>query len=367
MMPRSTTRTMLYLALLLGAALPCVSHAASARSLVAQGNQAYRDGKYAEALEAYEEAGVDLPESPQLAFNRGAACYKSGDYAKAREHFEKGALKTRDLTLEARCTYNLGNCSFQEGERQKDSDLEKALAAYQASVRYYQEALKRAPQLTDAAHNIEVARLVMRDILDKLKKKQEEEKEKQKEQQKLLDQLKQLIERQAKAIEQNQALAEKQATEPKAIEPDVAKLADEQGDIRKGTGEVAQKLAQPLPQGQQRPPQLEQAKQHLDRATAEQAVAEEHLRKQKLGDARPGQDKALDEMKKALAALAGKQPPNQGQQPKQQPQQPQPQPQQQTAKPKDERAKDILNEEKENRERRRVGVAGGQRPVDKDW
>jgi len=98
-------------------------------------------------------------------------------------------------------------------------------------------------------------------------------------------------------------------------------------------------------------------------------------------DARDDQEAALDQLEKALEALMdqqeGEQPQSdnqqdQGEQSQQQPQQkqgePKPSPEEQMqAVPLTDTAKDILEEERENRERRRVRQPGGYRAVDKDW
>jgi len=207
------------------------------------------------------------------------AHFRLEDYAKAREAFDAAALKTKDLPLEARCNYNVGNCAFRQAERQKDSDLKKAVEQYQEAVRFYQNALKLDPTLTDAAHNIEVTRLLLKDLLDQLKKQQEEQKKKQEQQQKLAEKLKELVERQKKAAKDSQDLAKQK---PQDLDPQAEKQADAQRDIKKETEELASKIPEPQQQPQpQQPPQpnpAESIKKHLAQAAAEQTKAEEELR-----------------------------------------------------------------------------------------
>ena len=126
-------------------------YGASSADLVNKGNTAYLAGKYDEALFAYEEASVEAPESPHIYFNRGAALYQKGDYSGAIEAFEKAALKSKDIQLEAKSRFNLGNCAYREAERQQDSNLEKALEACTKSIRHYQEALELDSDLKEAA------------------------------------------------------------------------------------------------------------------------------------------------------------------------------------------------------------------------
>ena len=154
------------------AALP--AFADSPRGLVSKGNRQYNRKAFGEALGYYDKASVKSPESPIVAFNRGAALYKQGDYEKAREHFKDAAAKTKSLPFEARAWYNLGNVAFREGERQEDSDLRKALASLEESVRHYVTALEKDPDLDEAAENLEIARLKIKDLLDKIQKQQQQ-------------------------------------------------------------------------------------------------------------------------------------------------------------------------------------------------
>ncbi|MCD6365558.1 MAG: tetratricopeptide repeat protein [Planctomycetes bacterium] len=345
--------------------------AEAASDLVRQGNSNFNKGDYEQALATYEKASVDLLESPHLFFNKGDVHYRQGNYAKAREMFETAALKTRDIRLEARCKYNLGNCLFREGQRQADSDLHKALEAFQKSVRYYQDALELDGELRDAAHNIEVVRLTIKDILDKLQEQQKQDDQRRQARKETADELKKLIDRQQQAIGRNDELAKSQADHAESQDwtRQVDSLAQDQKTIMEDTKRQAEKLAgQQKTTTQPATPATERARQYLDGATTEQAAAQEELRKRQLKKARPLQKRALQELEKAMEALAGRD--NQGRQPQPQQQRPESQPaQQEQAKSprRDETAREILDEEKENRQRRSLQVPGGMRPVDKDW
>ncbi|NLF16151.1 MAG: tetratricopeptide repeat protein, partial [Lentisphaerae bacterium] len=123
------------------------ARADSARTMVRRGNDAYAAGRYEEAMKAYDQADVESPESPVVAFNRGAALYRTGDVAAAREAFSEAARRSRDPAFEAQCRYNIGNGWFQEARRQKDSDLAKAIEACEHSVDNYQAALVLEPEM----------------------------------------------------------------------------------------------------------------------------------------------------------------------------------------------------------------------------
>lgn len=154
-------------------ALAGPAFAESPGRLVSKGNRQYGKKAFGEALELYDKASVKAPESPIVAFNKGAALYKQGDYEKAAEQFKEAASKTKSLPFEAKAWYNLGNVAFKEGERQEDSDLQKALASLQESVKHYSTALEKDPKLEEAAQNLEIARLKIKDLLDKIKNQQQ--------------------------------------------------------------------------------------------------------------------------------------------------------------------------------------------------
>lgn len=164
--------------------IPAQGWASSASKLVNEGNTAFAMRKYDRALEAYEKAALDAPESAYIYFNKGAAYYRKKDYAKAAAAFEQAALKSKDIKLEAQSKFNLGVCSFREAEQQRNGDLNKVLAACEKSIRYFQEALKLDPQFKEAAENIEVVRLTMKSILDEIKKQKEAAHKQQKARQK---------------------------------------------------------------------------------------------------------------------------------------------------------------------------------------
>ncbi len=142
--------------------------------LVSKGNKQYEKKDFAKALELYDRASVKAPENAIVAFNRGDAFFKKGDLEKAREQFQQAASKTKSLPFESKAWYNLGNCAFEEGKRQEDSDLQKALESLQQSVKHYGTALEKDPANKLAAENLEIARLKIKDLLDKMQKQQQQ-------------------------------------------------------------------------------------------------------------------------------------------------------------------------------------------------
>ena len=157
----------------------CASAAAAAFAdspgrLVSKGNREYHKKAYAKALDLYDKASVKAPESAIVAFNKGDAFYRTGDYDKAREQFQQAASKTKSLPFESKAWYNLGNCSFESGKRQEDSDLQKALESLEECVKFYGTSLEKDPTNKPAAENLEIARLKIKDLLDKMKKQKKQ-------------------------------------------------------------------------------------------------------------------------------------------------------------------------------------------------
>jgi len=437
---------LIFFAVVLGGAAGV--RAATPSSLVRQANDAFAGGDYERALDLYEEASVDLPESPQIQFNRGAALYRKGDFAAAAGEFEEAAIGARQPKLAAQAKYNLGNTRFRMAQRQEDSDLSKAIDACRRSIESYQEALELDPSLLQAAENVEIVRLYLKNLLDHQKREQE--------QSDLGERLKELIERQQAAIESNLELARSEPAEGESEAWNTSKrqLESEQDTLREDTDEIRREVQalreQVLEPGGNRSPSAEdqdlaarlaKAGDHLGTAAGEQGQSLPPLRETRWPQARSHQERALEELVAALRELSDSRQQEQQQQQQQQqeqghqqePQKRQPdqpeeesqgeegqsspqrsddsskdpgdeggeeqeasrdrdgqendgssgedsQPSRDDASPepeteeeaaeefRSEAARDILEEEQENLERRRLRRLGrGGRPVEKDW
>jgi tetratricopeptide (TPR) repeat protein len=104
-----------------------------------RGNRMYRDGRYAEAVEAYRSALQGGRTSPELHYNLGTALLALGEYGEAEQHLQ-AALQAVDPELRHRTYYNLGNRFLEEGRAQPDPQaqgrlLDAAIEAYRRSLR----------------------------------------------------------------------------------------------------------------------------------------------------------------------------------------------------------------------------------------
>ena len=362
-------------ALLLLSAGPAAAE--SPRSLVQKGNLSLERGEADEALESYERASVDAPESPVIAFNMGNAHFRKGEWRAAREYFQKAALRSRDLSLEARAWYNLGNTAFRQAERQEDSDLEKSLEHYEEAVRFYETALEKDPELQDAAFNLEVTRLTIKDLLDRIEKQREMMEQQREKLQEVVDSLRSLARREAAAARESGEL-DTAANRGPRWEERLEEASGGQKDISGDTGAVRKRLEELFPEDQ-RPQQAQQALSHIDSSLVAQDEAVKDLGHKEPGSASRDQEGAREQLEKAIDALTeGQQPPDQQQQQQEQqgedrqqqeeqPQEQEPRQQPEQGERRDETARSILEEEKENKKRRQEEAERGYKSVDKDW
>jgi len=153
-------------------------------TLVAEANLALAEGDYATALDAYRAAEITCPASPELAYNLGVANYMLGDYAQAHDAFNQSLL-TRDVGLEAKIKFNLGNVAYAAALKKMSSPPE-ALGLLKSAIAHYRDALELDSEDEDARVNIELAQRLIRDLLDKLKE-QRKEGQQQEDQQKQQD------------------------------------------------------------------------------------------------------------------------------------------------------------------------------------
>ena len=285
---------------------PCPAWAESAASLVSRGNELYRAGEYDQALAAYEQALTEGPDTGEVVFNKGNVFFQKGEYEKAQEAYQAAALHTKDLALEAAAHYNLGNTVFTEGQKGLQTDPQKALSLWGESIRHYQEALRIDPLLKEAAQNIELARLALKDLADRIKQAEEAAREQQKQREELKKELEEAVREQESEISQNDSLQQNGAEISRESMTEKAReLASEQQETREKTGRVADKLkdlqAKNQKPSQQADPASSAFEEHLEKALEAQGSAVEKLERTELAAARKDQEGALEHLKEALA------------------------------------------------------------------
>lgn len=174
---RTIRRVVPFVALLGIASSAFADNRLAAVNAVAEGKRLLEAGKFDDALDYFKKAEVDLPDSAEIAYDRGIALYRKTDFDKAKDAF-MNALRTRDPVLEAKAKFNLGNCAYSTA-LQKLTDLSGAIDELRKAITYWRDSLDLNPEDTEARQNIETAQLLIKDLLDKEKKRQEEEKKQQ--------------------------------------------------------------------------------------------------------------------------------------------------------------------------------------------
>ena len=152
---------------------PSWSFAATAGSLVRQGNKLYTGGDYNGSIEKYDQALVETPDAAEPKFDKANSFYRLDDIEKASGLYRDVEASSRDMGLVAMAQYNLGNCFFKQGTKQKDSDLQKAVDSLKTAIEYWRKALDIDPKNEKAAKNVEVARLTIKDLIDQINKQRD--------------------------------------------------------------------------------------------------------------------------------------------------------------------------------------------------
>jgi Ca-activated chloride channel homolog len=241
--------------------MPAVSaHADSARRLIQEGNRLFANGQHSEAINKYNEALVEKPTAIEPRFNKANSYYRLDDLAEAIDLYQDVAARSKDMPLVAKAKYNLGNCFFQRGAKQRDSDLQEALDDMKTSITYWRNVLEIDPKNQKAARNIEVARLTIKDIIDQMKKQQDQQKQQQ-------DQQDQQEKQQDQKQDQQQGQNQQDPNRPQ--DPNQPQDADQKQDPN-----------QPQDQDQSGQQQDQQAQQAAPDTTAREILDKEQRQKQ---------------------------------------------------------------------------------------
>ena len=132
------------------------------------GKTLYEEGDYSGAQKAFAEEMERRGDAALRAFNLGTAAYKNQKWAEAIEAFGK-ALVSNDPELRTKAEYNLANTLVQQarqGRRGQDN------TALEQAVAHYDEALRRKADFEDAQHN--------RDFVKRLLEQKEQQQQQQK-------------------------------------------------------------------------------------------------------------------------------------------------------------------------------------------
>ena len=129
---------------IIASALLMAACSAPAEKLNQDGNQAFVEQAYLEALELYQSAQVESPELAQPYFNAANTLYRQGDYPAALEQMQMALQYVDEESLAESSLFNLGNTLY------NSQDLNQAVNAYT-------QALLLDSEDQDAKYNLELA------------------------------------------------------------------------------------------------------------------------------------------------------------------------------------------------------------------
>jgi len=359
-----------------------IALANSVRDCLLQGNKLYDKEEFREALKKYDEALIDSPQSLEPKFNQANCYFRLDDLAQAIDLYNEVAADSKDMKLVAKARYNLGNCYFQRGSKQKDSNLQKALEEMQTSIVCWRNALEIDPGNERAAKNIEVARLTIKDIIDQINKQKQQQEQQAQKQKQLQDQIEELLAQQkslAEKTQQTNTNAEEGKITQQQAEDNYKNQAQEQSRLKDETGQTLQQMQVQDPNSPF-PPQMSQAGNELAQAIDGQAEAEIRLEAFQGQAAKESEDEAAEHLENALKALSQPNQPDQQQQQQEQQEkaqqsqqseqsdeQEQQQKEQKATAASDTTAQEILDKEQREKKQRHVLQRGSYQKVEKDW
>lgn len=134
-----------------------------------KGIEYYNEENYEEALGAYRDAQLEVPESAELHFNIADVLYKQKKYEEAQEEYLQ-ALSTDDALLQSQIFYNVGNCQY------RTNKLVEAIDSYKKS-------LEINPDDIDAKHNLEFVRNKLKEMAEQQQQQAQQQQQQQEQEQ----------------------------------------------------------------------------------------------------------------------------------------------------------------------------------------
>lgn len=135
---------------------------------VKKGNEKYKKSDYLNAEVDYRRALGQNSQSFEARFNLGDALYKQGKYKDAIQAFNQALGLTKDKQKLASVHHNIGNAHMQ-------------LKEYDKSIEAYKKALLLNPKDNDTRHNLAYAQALLRKQKQKEQQKEDQQQEQQEE------------------------------------------------------------------------------------------------------------------------------------------------------------------------------------------
>jgi hypothetical protein len=254
-----------------GAVAPLRPAARSARSLVEEGNRRFKAGQYDTALESYDEAKAQRPDSLEVEFDRGLSAFSLGRLDEARSAFERVTL-SRDTDLAENAMYGLGACDHAEALARAEQNPKEAVTQLEQAMRRYHDVLSARPDhplARDANYRAGLKWRQIKELMERQQQQQQQQQQGNENQEQSEDQQDQQQQDQQDQSEQN----EKQDGEPQQSD-DQQDQQGQQEDQQQSNDQQAQESQQ---SDQQQDQQQQSEEKSEEEETAEQAEAKEDL------------------------------------------------------------------------------------------
>ena len=128
------------------------------------GLAAYRAGDYAASAEAFGAAAELRPGVPELLYDAGIAAYRLGDYGTAQAMLQPAINTAARPELAAAGHLALGNIRMREAQQLMEQNPAAAVPALESGIASFERALRVAPDYPAAAHNLELARVMLHEL-----------------------------------------------------------------------------------------------------------------------------------------------------------------------------------------------------------
>jgi Ca-activated chloride channel family protein len=220
---------------------------ASVAGEVNKANDLYKQGKFDDSLNLYQEALDKDGKSPVIKYDLGTALYKKGDYAKAYGFLEQAAHE-KNIKIKPKAEYNLGNVLYRSGMQKANTNVDAAIKTLQEALGHYGQTIAIDPKDQDAIFNQDFVKKAI-ERLKKQKQQQQQKNQQQKQNQKQQQQNQQNQQNQQKQQENQQSQQNKskdQKNKQSSSESQAQKQQNAQAQAQQDQKELDRKQAEDL-------------------------------------------------------------------------------------------------------------------------